>query len=205
MSSDRKHHWNKVYTKKSPLEVSWYQPRPALSLELIESCGLDRDTAIIDVGAGTSTLVDELLQLGHSNLAVLDVSEAAIGHGKTRLGAQAEKVEWYVGDVTEFEAPHQFGLWHDRAVLHFLTDSDDRANYRRSMLGTVENGGHAVVATFSLEGPPRCSGLDVVRYSPETLSAELGPELELVTARDEAHETPTGATQAFTYCLFHRI
>lgn len=204
MSRDSKSHWNKVHTKRSPAEVSWYQPRPAVSLELIESCGLACDAGIIDVGAGASTLVDELLKLGHSRLAVLDISPAGIEHCQSRLGAEAEKVEWYVADVTDFDAPHEFEMWHDRAVFHFLTDARDRVGYRRSLLNAVKSGGHAIVATFSLEGPPRCSGLDVVRYGPETLSAELGPELELIESRDEAHETPTGATQAFTYCLFGR-
>jgi len=204
MSRDSKSHWNKVHTKRSPAEVSWYQPRPAVSLELIESCGLALDGGIIDVGAGASTLVDELLGLGHSRLAVLDISEAGIRRSQSRLGAAVEKVEWYVADITDFDAPHEFAMWHDRAVFHFLTDAHDRAGYRRSLLNAVKSGGHAIIATFSLEGPPRCSGLDVVRYSPETLSAELGPELKLVTARDEAHQTPTGVTQAFTYCLFRR-
>ncbi len=204
MSRDSKGHWNKVHTKRSPAEVSWYQPRPAVSLELIESCGLAPDAGVIDVGAGASTLVDELLELGHSKLAVLDISKVGIERSQSRLGAAAEKVEWYVADVTDFDAPHEFAMWHDRAVFHFLTDVRDRAGYRRSLLNVVKSGGYAIIATFSLEGPPRCSGLDVVRYSPETLSAELGAELELIESRDEAHQTPSGVSQAFTYCLFRR-
>jgi hypothetical protein len=204
MSRDHESHWNKVHTKRSPTEVSWYQPRPTVSLELLESCGLALDAGIIDVGAGASTLIDELLKRGHSKVAVLDMSEVGLERSQSRLGAEAEKVQWYVADVTDFQAPHKFELWHDRAVFHFLTDAKDRMSYRASLLNNVQSGGHSIIATFSLEGPPRCSGLDVVRYSPETLSAELGPELELIGARDEAHQTPNGVTQAFTYCLFRR-
>lgn len=204
MSEQRRSHWDKVYGGKSPTEASWYQPRPVLSLELIRSCQLDPTAGIIDVGGGTSSLVDELLAAGGSNLAVLDISTIAIEHTRYRLESNADLVEWYTIDVTEFDPPRQFGLWHDRAVFHFLTDASDRTSYRRSLLEAVKPQGYAIVATFALDGPKRCSGLDVVRYSPESLGSELGQQFELVESRPEIHRTPSGGEQKFVYCVFRR-
>jgi 2-polyprenyl-3-methyl-5-hydroxy-6-metoxy-1,4-benzoquinol methylase len=204
MTEQRRSHWDKVYGSKSPTEVSWYQPRPGLSLELIQSCQLDPAAGIIDVGGGTSSLVDELLAAGGTNLAVLDISSIAIEQTRYRLKNAAHSVEWYTTDVTEFDPPRQFGVWHDRAVFHFLTDANDRASYRESLTKAVRPDGYAMLATFALDGPKRCSGLDVVRYSPESLGAELGQEFELVESRSEIHRTPSGGEQKFVYCLFRR-
>jgi len=204
LSEQRRSHWDKVYGSNSPTAVSWFQPRPVLSLELIRSCRLDPAAGIIDVGGGTSGLVDELLAGGGSNLAVLDISSIAIEHTRYRLASKADSVQWYTIDVTEFDPPRQFGLWHDRAVFHFLTDESDRTSYRQSLLKAVKPRGYAIVATFALDGPKRCSGLDVVRYSPESLSSELGEEFDLVESREELHRTPSGGEQKFVYCLFRR-
>ena len=202
---DRKRHWDDVYSKRAPDRASWHQLRPALSLELIDRAGVDPKAGAIDVGGGTSTLVDELLKQGFENLAVLDVAGPALELARARLDDRANQVQWIEADVTEFEPPQQWGLWHDRAVFHFLTGASDRKAYRRALEAGVAPGGSAVISAFSLEGPERCSGLDVVRYSPESLADELGPAFELVEARDEVHMTPTGAEQAFVYCLFRRV
>jgi len=199
---DRKEHWSDVHSKRVPGRASWYQLRPTLSLELIDRVGADPKAGAIDVGGGASSLVDELLEQGFENVAVLDVAGPALELAHARLGDRAHQVEWIEADVTQFEPQHQWGLWHDRAVFHFLTDASDRKAYRRALEAAVTPGGAAVISAFSLAGPERCSGLDVVRYSPESLAGELGPAFELVEARDEAHVTPTGAEQAFVYCLF---
>ena len=200
----RKTHWERVYATESPHEVGWFQPQPTVSLRLIESAGVPLDAGIIDVGAGASTLVDELLERGYGDVSVLDVSRSGVQHIKRRLGERAEQVQWIEADVTGFHPERRWDLWHDRAVLHFLTDPADRLGYRRALEQGVAPGGHAIVATFGPEGPKRCSGLEVVRYSPATLSAELGDAFELREARGEDHLTPTGVVQHFIYCLLRR-
>jgi len=205
LTEQRRSHWDGVYGSKSPTEVSWYQPRPVLSLELIQSCQLDPAAGVIDVGGGTSSLVDELLADGGSNLAVLDISTIAIENTRYRLKSDAHLVEWYTTDVTEFDPPRQYGLWHDRAVFHFLTEPSDRTCYRQSLLKAVKPEGFAIVVTFALDGPKRCSGLDVVQYSPESLGTELGQQFELIESRPEIHQTPSGGEQKFVYCLFRRV
>ncbi|UCD23901.1 MAG: class I SAM-dependent methyltransferase [Gemmatimonadota bacterium] len=205
MTEQRRSHWDNVYSSKSSTQVSWYQPRPELSLQLIKSCNLGPTAGIIDVGGGTSNLVDELLVAGGCNLAVLDISSIAIEHTRYRLKSDSARVEWYTTDVTEFAPPHEYALWHDRAVFHFLTEASDRELYRQAMLRAVSRGGYVVIATFALDGPKRCSGLDAVRYSPESLSSELGQALDLVESRDEIHRTPSGGEQKFVYCRFRRV
>jgi 2-polyprenyl-3-methyl-5-hydroxy-6-metoxy-1,4-benzoquinol methylase len=202
---DRKQHWSDAYTKRGPDRLSWYQLRPALSLELIEKAGMDPKAGAIDVGGGASSLVDELLERGFENLAVLDVAGLALELAQARLGDRADRVEWIEADVTQFEPQHHWGLWHDRAVFHFLTEASDRKAYLRALEAAVAPGGFAVISAFSLAGPKRCSGLGVVRYSPETLAQELGPGFESIEARDEVHVTPTGGEQSFTYCLLRRV
>ncbi len=184
--------------------MSWYQARPVLSLDLIELAGADPEAGAIDVGGGASSLVDELLARGFEDVAVLDVSGVALELAQARLGEKARTVEWIEADVTEFEPGRRWGLWHDRAVFHFLTDPADRNAYRRVLETALDTGGRAVISAFSLRGPERCSGLDVVRYSPESLLAELGGDFELLESRDELHVTPSGAEQAFLYCVLRR-
>ena len=201
----RRSHWEQVYLTKSPDDVSWYQSRPTLSLDLIEATGAEHHSPIIDIGGGASSLVDELLARGYDNLAVLDVAEPAVAIVKERLGDSAATVEWYVTDITGFVPPHRWTVWHDRAVFHFLVDETDRAAYLAALEQGVEPGGHTIIATFGPSGPPRCSGLPVHRYSPTELSAVLGDGWELVSATSEDHETPFGTVQAFVYCHFRRI
>jgi len=194
-------HWERVYRTKRPTEVSWYRPHLEISLQLIEEAVANRDAHIIDVGAGESTLVDDLQARGYRNLYALDLSVTALDVAKGRLGANASRINWLCGDVRTFPfSSGQFDLWHDRAVFHFLTDSADRAAYVRQVARAVKPGGHVIVATFGPEGPTQCSGLDVMRYGPEALHDEFGSDFRLVKHRSELHQTPMGSTQQFTYC-----
>lgn len=198
---DTRQHWEGVYQRKRPTEVSWYRPHLDLSLELIAQVAPNRDANVLDVGGGESTLVDDLLVRGYRNVTVLDVSATALEVTRARLGTSAAKVAWQVGDVLRGALPrHTFDVWHDRAVFHFLTRAEDRAAYVRQVSRSMRVGGHVVVATFGPEGPLQCSGLDVVRYDAETLHGEFGRKFRLVEHRTELHRTPAGGTQQFVYC-----
>jgi SAM-dependent methyltransferase len=197
-----KSHWEDVYRTKRPDQVSWYRPHLETSLQLIEQALPGRRGRIIDVGGGESTLVDDLLKAGYEDIDVLDISATALKVAQERLGQRAKGVHWLSGDVTNYPfEPTSFDLWHDRAVFHFLTDTDDRAAYVRQVARSVRPGGHVIVATFGPHGPTRCSGLEVVRYSPDALHAEFGVKFELVKHLVELHRTPRGVDQQFVYCL----
>lgn len=200
---DAKLHWEKVYSSKGPQEVSWYRPHLDASLALIERALKDRDSSLIDVGGGESTLVDDLLLRGYKNLTVLDVSSEAIEFTRRRLGSAAEQVRWIAADICRIELDSQaYDLWHDRAVFHFLTAKEQRAAYVRQVLRAVKPGGHVILATFGPQGPTKCSGLDVVRYDAPSLGEEFGPRLRLVESFTEQHGTPFGTTQQFLNCRF---
>lgn len=202
---DRKAHWEAIYETREPDEVSWYQANPELSVRLIKAVtGGDVGQRVLDVGGGASLLTDRLIELGYRSIGILDVASAALARVRSRLGAHAQSVEWFETDVTRFSSPHRWDVWHDRAVFHFLTDPEDRRRYVDSLLGALDSGGHAIVATFGPDGPPKCSGLDIVRYSPEALAAELGSELRLLEATEELHSTPSGGKQAFVFGVFRR-
>ena len=196
-------HWEAVYRNAAPDAVSWYRPHLETSLDLIRRAANDPSAAILDVGGGESTLVDDLIASGYENLAVLDVSATALDVTSTRLGATAEQVRWIASDVTAVSLPqHSIDVWHDRAVFHFLTEAEDRAAYVRNLLHCMRPGGHVIVAAFGPEGPARCSGLPVVRHDCGTLQRELGPRFVAMERREELHLTPGGKTQQFIYCLF---
>jgi len=196
-----KDHWESVYAAKSEAERSWTQGDPSTSLALIrEVCPAGR---VIDIGGGTSRLGHRLLESGYG-VAILDISEVALGRAKEELGEQAGQVQWIAADVTAAPVPGTFDVWHDRAVFHFLTDPADRAAYVDLMARTVRVGGHGVIATFAPEGPEKCSGLEVRRYSGETLAAELGSGWRLLKSVPETHLTPWGKPQAFQYSVFRR-
>ena len=197
-------HWNQVYQTKGAEDVSWYQRRPDLSLALIAASGVGKDAGILDVGGGASTLIDFLLNDGYTQLAVLDVSGAALSLARRRLGDRAARVEWFEADMTSFEPPHLFGLWHDRAVFHFLTAAEDRHRYVSTLRRTLQPGGAVVISTFAPDGPPKCSGLDVVRYDYKSMRAELGVDFSLCEVRRETHVTPWGAEQRFMHFRFQR-
>lgn len=200
---DRSGYWEQVYRTKGPDQLSWFQAEAHLSRQLIEQFVPDRGARIIDVGAGASTLVDGLLASGYRNLTVVDLSPSAVGFARRRLGHRADAVTWQVADVLTAEFPPAgFDLWHDRAVFHFLTEAPERARYLAQARRTVRAGGLMVVATFAEDGPTRCSGLDVARYSPEALRTELGAGCSLVESHRELHTTPSGSRQAFSYGVF---
>ena len=194
-------HWEQVYRTKRADEVSWYRAHLELSLDLITRAAPDRDAAIVDVGGGEATLVDDLLARGYRNVHVLDIAQTALDVARARLGERAAEVKWLRGDVTTypFDAA-QFDVWHDRAVFHFLTAEASRAAYVRQVAKALKPGGHAIVATFGPQGPMQCSGLDVVRYDPDALHDEFGASFRLVEHRTELHQTPAGAIQQFVYC-----
>lgn len=194
-------HWEAIYGAKASQDVSWYRPHLDRSLKFINQAGLSPDAAIIDVGGGASTLVDDLLARGYCNVTVLDLSETAITQARTRLGTTADRVTWIVGDVTRLELPEQrYEFWHDRAVFHFLTEQEDRERYISKVRHTLKPGGHIVVATFGPDGPERCSGLPVARYSPEGIHGQFGNQFAKIGSDGELHHTPWGSEQEFVYC-----
>jgi 2-polyprenyl-3-methyl-5-hydroxy-6-metoxy-1,4-benzoquinol methylase len=200
-------HWETVYASKSDAELSWTQPEPATSLALIEEiCPVGRAPAgrVIDVGGGTSLLAERLLDRGYA-VTVLDISQAAIDRARQRLGDRASQVGWMVADVTAAPDLGSFDVWHDRAVFHFLTEPGDRAAYAALLARTVPVSGHAVIATFALDGPEKCSGLEVRRYDGRSLAVELGPRFRLFKSVPELHRTPWSAAQLFQYSLFERV
>lgn len=205
MTQARKQHWETVYQDKSPLEVSWYQSRPTLSLELIASCELSPAASVIDVGGGASTLVDHLLEQGYRHLSVLDISAAALEHARRRLGERAGEVEWIEADITEFVPPRTYDLWHDRAVFHFLTEAEDRSRYRDLLERAIAPGGHLIIAAFAPDGPTMCSGLPICRYDAAGLLDEVGPGFKLVDERREVHVTPADKEQSFAFFHLQRL
>lgn len=197
-------HWDAVYEKKAASEVSWYEPRPEKSLELIRASAVDTGEPIIDVGGGASRLVDELLAAGYSNLSVLDISAAVLAKLRTRLGPAASSVTLLHEDVTAFRPETQYALWHDRAVFHFLTADEERAHYIDALRRGVRRDGHVIMATFGPSGPERCSGLPTRRYDAASLAAELGAGFALAQSALLIHRTPAGLQQQFLYCWFAR-
>ena len=202
---DPKKHWETIYRTKDVHSVSWFQPEARESLDLITGFAPERATPIIDVGGGASVLVDDLLAAGYADVTVLDLSETALEISRQRLGDRAAKVKWIAGDVRN--APlgdGEYGLWHDRAVFHFLTDAADRQAYVAQVERTVRSSGYVLIATFAEDGPATCSGLPVVRYSAESLHLEFGPAFRVVASAHEDHRTPAGREQSFLYCLCRR-
>ena len=194
-------HWDAVYGKQAADRVSWYCPHLDRSLAFIDGAGLPKDAAIIDVGGGASTLVDDLLDRGYTNVTVLDLSAAAIAGAQHRLGARAPHVTWCVADITRAALrEHHYDFWHDRAVFHFLLDDEARQRYVAAASHAIKPGGHIVVATFGPQGPERCSGLEVVRYAADQIRSEFGTRFEKISSCEEVHHTPWGSEQEFVYC-----
>lgn len=197
-------HWQKVYKAKAHDEVSWFQPEPTVSLAMISALGLPRDAAIIDVGAGASALVDRLVDQGFDDITLVDLADAALGHTKARLGPKADNVHFHVGDVTVLDLGRRYDLWHDRAVLHFLTDAPQQQAYRDTLHRHLVPGGHAVIATFAVGGPEKCSGLPIRQYDAKRMMVLLGDDFTLIDERMETHRTPWGACQGFAYFLVRK-
>lgn len=200
--TDQKAHWETVYRTKRADELSWFQREPAISLALIRRAAPETSARIIDVGGGASRLVDELFRAGYSDVTVLDLSSTALSQARARLGGAAARVHWLEADVLNARLPEAgFDLWHDRAVFHFLTSPSDRDAYLAQVRRAVRSGGHVLVATFAEDGPTKCSGLPVARYSADALRDELGRAFQLVESTREQHVTPSGTRQSFVYCL----
>jgi SAM-dependent methyltransferase len=200
---DRQAHWQEVYSSKDETGVSWFQERPATSLGLIEGCA-PPGARVVDVGGGASRLVDHLLERGY-RVTVLDVAEAALDKSRRRLGPRASEAGWVAADVTSWQPPDRFDVWHDRAVFHFLTDEADRRAYAAAMAAALPPGGHAIIGTFALDGPERCSGLPVRRYEPKTLAAEFAAAFVLESEQAEEHVTPGGKVQKFQFSVLRRL
>jgi trans-aconitate methyltransferase len=208
--SERSQHWEQVYGRQSPETVSWYQKSPAISVSLVRAVDPPTDARIVDVGGGASTLVDNLIQMGFRDVTVVDLAAAALETSRQRLagqgfqGHQGAEIRWLVQDVTSWQPDRVFDIWHDRAVFHFLVEERDRRGYLAALDAGLRSGGTLIMATFAPDGPEKCSGLPVRRYSPETLAAELGAGFSLVETRFEDHTTPAGRTQRFVYCRFQK-
>lgn len=200
----RRDHWEAVYTSKQPDEVSWYQAEPQMSLELIRATETGHNARVLDVGGGTSVLVDRLLEEGFENVGVLDISSAALSSARQRLGDSSASVEWIQADILDYRTGSSWDVWHDRAVFHFLVDPVDRARYEETLHSSVQEGGHVIIATFGPEGPRRCSGLETLRCTPQDIERELGGSVRLVEARTESHRTPSGVDQQFVYARLVR-
>jgi len=200
----RQVHWENVYTTKGENEVSWFQQSPAPSLELIVQVGAVSNSAIIDIGGGASRLVDHLVDQGFADVTVLDLSSAALETARARLGARAGRVHWLVADATIWEPVKRYDIWHDRAAFHFLTDEKDRAAYIERLTRGLKAGGHAIIATFALDGPEKCSGLPVARYDAASLAQTLGPGFRPVHTQRHEHATPWGSHQVFQFSVFRR-
>ncbi|MGH8187938.1 MAG: class I SAM-dependent methyltransferase, partial [Steroidobacteraceae bacterium] len=203
--TSRSTHWDRVYRTKQPEQVSWFCPHLNASLDLLERAGLSSSTRVLDVGAGASTLVDDLLARGVQAVMALDISAAALQVARDRLGARAAQVRWIVSDVTALDLPaSSIDMWHDRATLHFLTDPVDTAAYVRNASRAIALGGHAVIGGFASDGPDHCSQLPVMRRDPEQIAELFAEAFTLVEGRRETHATPGGSPQRFAYALLRK-
>ena len=197
-------HWQNVYDKKNENEVSWYQKSPKLSLEFVKSLNLSLDAEIIDIGAGESRLVDNLIELGFVNLTVLDISSKSIEKTKKRLGLKSKLVNWIVSDINNFNPIKKYDLWHDRAAFHFLKDLVEIDNYVKLVKSSLHNQGNLIIATFSENGPLKCSGLEVSRYSENSISDLFNNDFELIKSQKSIHKTPFSTSQEFLFSKFKK-
>jgi SAM-dependent methyltransferase len=202
--TDTRKHWDSVYTTRAETAVSWYQPHSEMSLRLIRAAA-PPEAGVIDIGGGASTLVDDLLEDGYADLTVLDVSSAALAKAKTRLGEKSARVNWIVADITRWMPPRTWQLWHDRAVFHFLVEKPQQDAYIGALTSATVLGGTVIMATFAPDGPEKCSGLPVQRYSPALLAERLGPAFALIDQARETHVTPGGVQQRFAYAVLRRV
>ncbi|MDP2801466.1 MAG: class I SAM-dependent methyltransferase [Phreatobacter sp.] len=205
MDGDRSGHWEAVYSTKRESDVSWFQQDPATSLALMASAGATAASSVIDIGGGASRLVDALLARGYDDVTVLDLSAAALATVRRRLGPDGDSFQGIVADITTWRPRRRYDVWHDRAAFHFLTDAAERAAYVAALRAALPPDGHAVIATFALDGPERCSGLPVTRYDGESLAAVLGDDFERLETVAHSHVTPWGAPQSFQFSLFRRV
>jgi len=202
MENAKKQHWETVFTTKAENEVSWFQKQPQTSIQLIQACKVAKDAKIIDIGGGDSYLIDSLLDLGYTNLFLLDISEAAIERAKKRLGDNAKNVTFIVSDSLYFQSDEKFEVWHDRASFHFFTEAKDIEQYKNNVIANTNQDAHLIIGTFSEDGPLKCSGLPITQYSVEKMEVVFGDDFELENCFTEDHETPFDTTQNFIFCHY---
>ncbi|PKL89437.1 MAG: class I SAM-dependent methyltransferase [Ignavibacteriae bacterium HGW-Ignavibacteriae-2] len=205
---NNKEHWNKVYSSNNMNSLGWYEEIPKPSLDFISECGLDKNAVILDVGSGATTLIDGLIQQGYRNIIATDISTIALEKSKTRLSQEnSELVKWIVDDITNtqnLDNTLKVDLWHDRTVLHFLTEKKQQAGYRATLKRFVKKGGYVIIAVFSLEGANKCSGLDVVNYDHKMITEFLGNDFGLIKYLNHLYITPSGSKRPYVYTLFRR-
>ncbi len=204
MENTKKQHWETVFTTKAENEVSWFQKQPQTSIQLIQACKVAKDAKIIDIGGGDSYLIDSLLDLGYTNLFLLDISEAAIERAKKRLGDKTKNITFIVSDSLHFQSNEKFDVWHDRASFHFLTKENDIEKYTEIVSKAVKKNGNLVIGTFSTSGPKKCSGLDITQYSEATLEKVFQNDFEKSSCIEVEHETPFDTIQNFVFCSFKK-
>ena len=202
---DRKKHWENVYQTKELKEVSWYQPIPITSLDFIMEFNVPKTAKIIDIGGGDSFLVDSLLDLGYTDVTVLDISSAAIERAKQRLAEKAQNVKWIVADAAAFNPTEKYDFWHDRAAFHFLTEEQDISSYLKIAEQNINSSGVLVIGTFSEDGPKKCSGINIKQYSESSMTERLKPLFEKINCIRVEHQTPFDTTQNFVFCNFRKI
>lgn len=206
MGTDRQNYWKSIYLQKDTQRVSWYRPHLDVSLRLMHQAGLNPTSRVIDVGAGASTLVDDLLMLGVKNITALDLSDESLSVTRTRLASSGNSVQWLVADVTTVRLPRaSIDIWHDRAALHFLTDARDANQYVDVADNAITPGGHAVIGGFALDGPASCSGLQVARRDPRDIAEVFAERFVLIDSARETHDTPSGSKQSFAYALLRKV
>lgn len=205
MEFDRKKHWDNIYQTKQLNEVSWFQPTPETSLDFIKAFDVPTSAKIIDIGGGDSFFVDHLLDKGYQDITVLDISEAAIGRAKMRLGNRAQNVKWIVADAANFHPPEQYDFWHDRAAFHFLTDETEISNYLETARKSISPTGVLVIGTFSEQGPKKCSGIEIKQYSESTMTERLADFFKKIRCITIDHKTPFDTIQNFVFCSFRKL
>ncbi|MEI6088496.1 MAG: class I SAM-dependent methyltransferase [Bacteroidota bacterium] len=199
-----KDHWENVFETKLENEVSWFQPYPKTSVEFLELFKLPLDANIIDIGGGDSHLVDICLEKGYKNIYVLDISEKALERAKKRLGSNAKLVNWIVSDIIDFQPTVKFDFWHDRAAFHFLTSEDKIDTYVRIAEQSINPNGYLILGTFSENGPEKCSGLEIKRYSETSMSSKFELSFNRIKCINEEHLTPFNTIQSFVFCSFKK-
>lgn len=202
MSKSNALHWETIYESKTPEQVSWTQKVPQTSLDFISAFGGDKSAKIIDIGGGDSNLVDHLIDLGYHNITVLDISMAALERAKKRLGEKASEVTWIKSDIVDFETDEKYDIWHDRAAFHFLTEKSQIEKYVKTSAKAVAK--NMVIATFSENGPLKCSGLEIKQYNLESLKEVFADDFNFVHSKEENHTTPFETKQNFLFCGFSK-
>lgn len=202
---NRKTHWENIYQTKELKDVSWYQPTPETSLDFFKQCNVPTTAKVIDVGGGDSFLVDHLLDLGYQDISVLDISAAAIDRAKQRLGDKAKKVNWIVADVATFKPTQQYDFWHDRAAFHFLTEEKEISHYLQVAQESMKAAGILVIGTFSEQGPKKCSGIEIKKYSEATMTDRFQGYFEKIKCVRVDHKTPFDTIQNFVFCSFRKL